>query len=146
MPEITDEDGFIKAGLSSDIMRLSMESKGLLDKKGSIYIGTGESIQVNYGAETVSIAKTTALSCEEDNCVLIVKADSSTEGYDVCWGKITPAMIEDTNTVFSVNAKSAEHADSVTSSVLATYVMYDDSQKDKASQITLDGRLGELGI
>jgi len=38
-----ENQGFILQGLSSDLMRKSMETKHLLQKKGSLYIGTGRS-------------------------------------------------------------------------------------------------------
>ena len=145
--EITDSNGFIKAGLSSDIMRLSMESKGILDKKGSVYVGTGEIIRMNYGAETVNIAKTTALSPGKDGEVLTLVSDGL-ESYEVKWGKITHEMIEDTQAIFSITVTKATQADSVTSSNLSTNVLYDSSQKNKAQadRITLEERLARLGI
>ena len=52
-----DSNNCIPTGLRADIMRSSMENKNLLSKKGSIYVGTGETVTV--GGE--KIYKTKAL-------------------------------------------------------------------------------------
>jgi hypothetical protein len=39
---LTDDNNCIQSGLRADIMRCSMENKNLLAKKGSIYVGTGD--------------------------------------------------------------------------------------------------------
>ena len=46
---LKDENGFIPAGLSSELMRFSAENKNLLTQYGSLYVGTGRTQRVNYG-------------------------------------------------------------------------------------------------
>lgn len=79
-----DSNNCIPRGLRVDIMRCSMENKNLLSKKGSIYVGTGESITV--GGE--KIYKTKALEPGLDGEVLQVK--NGDLGYD----KIQNAAID----------------------------------------------------
>lgn len=43
---LVDTNNCIPTNLRADIMRCSMENKNLLNKKGSIYVGTGETITV----------------------------------------------------------------------------------------------------
>ena len=67
-----DDDGRIVNGLPARVMRMAMESKGLLKEKGSIYVGTGETEEVTVtipgpsGTETISytysIPKTASLN------------------------------------------------------------------------------------
>ena len=64
-----DSNNCIPTGLRADIMRSSMENKNLLSKKGSIYVGTGETVTV--GGE--KIYKTKALELGSSGQVLIVK-------------------------------------------------------------------------
>ena len=60
--EITDSNGFIKSGLSSNLMRLSAESKNLLVQRGSLYIGTGTYQTVEFGNEMARIYNTSVLN------------------------------------------------------------------------------------
>ena len=73
---LTDDNNCIQPGLRTDIMRCSMENKNLLTKKGSIYVGTGESFKV--GEQT--IYKTKALELGGSGEVLQVINGSL--GYD----------------------------------------------------------------
>lgn len=73
-----DSNNCIPSGLRADIMRSSMENKNLLAKKGSIYVGTGESMTV--GGETVY--KTKALNIGNNGEILQVK------NGDLGYGKI----------------------------------------------------------
>lgn len=60
--EITDSNGFIKSGLSSNLMRLSAESKNLLVQRGSLYIGTGTYQTIEFGNEMARIYNTSVLN------------------------------------------------------------------------------------
>lgn len=60
--EITDSNGFIKSGLSSNLMRLSAESKNLLVQRGSLYIGTGAYQTIKFGNEMARIYNTSVLN------------------------------------------------------------------------------------
>lgn len=62
MIEITDSNGFIKSGLSSNLMRLSAESKNLLVQRGSLYIGTGTYQTIEFGNEMARIYNTSVLN------------------------------------------------------------------------------------
>jgi len=62
MIEITDSNGFIKSGLSSNLMRLSAENKNLLVQRGSLYIGTGTFQTIKCGNETARIYNTSVLN------------------------------------------------------------------------------------
>ena len=59
---ITDENNRISAGLRADVMRSAMENKELLAAKGSIYVGTGQTVSVGG----VAIPKTEALNPPTD--------------------------------------------------------------------------------
>ena len=67
---LINEDGFIEPGLSSNFMRLSIETKNLLKNKGDIYIGGSETFRVIYGGEIITFRKTQRLSAGSNNKVL----------------------------------------------------------------------------
>lgn len=69
----TDENGCIRNGLRADIMRCCMENKNLLAEKGSIYVGTGETIVKTGLDDDVEIAKTKALNPGSSGELLMVK-------------------------------------------------------------------------
>jgi hypothetical protein len=73
---LTDDNNCIQSGLRVDIMRCSMENKNLLAKKGSIYVGTGDTQTI--GGQT--IYKTKALELGGSGGVLQVINGSL--GYD----------------------------------------------------------------
>lgn len=69
----TDENGCIRNGLRADIMRCCMENKNLLAVKGSIYVGTGETIVKTGPGDDIEIAKTKALNPGNSGELLMVK-------------------------------------------------------------------------
>ena len=101
---IIDDNNCIPKGLRADIMRRSMENKNLLSGKGSIYVGTGESITV--GEE--KIYKTKALELGEEGEVLQVK------NGDLVYDKIQDGAIDSsvnyTNLVNSVKKLSLQNS------------------------------------
>ena len=94
---IIDDNNCIPKGLRVDIMRYSMENKNLLSKKGSIYVGTGETTTV--GGE--KIYKTRALELGSDGEVLQVKSG------DLAYDKIRDVNFDSntnyTNLVYTLN-------------------------------------------
>jgi hypothetical protein len=103
---LTDDNNCIQPGLRVDIMRCSMENKNLLTKKGSIYVGTGESFTV--GEQT--IYKTKALELGGSGEVLQVingnlgydKIQNSNFDSEVNYSNLTQTMngVELTGTQF----------------------------------------------
>ena len=60
--KLTDsEPGCIAGGLPYKVMRIAMENKGLLDKAGALYCGTGRTISVTVGNDTYNIPETIAV-------------------------------------------------------------------------------------
>ena len=59
---LDDEPGCIAGGLPYKAMRIAMENKGLLDKAGALYCGTGRTIPVTVGNDTYNIPETIAVS------------------------------------------------------------------------------------
>ena len=59
---IIDDNNCIPSGLRADIMRHSMENKNLLSAKGSIYVGTGETVTV--GGEKIYKTRVLQLGSE----------------------------------------------------------------------------------
>lgn len=58
--QLTNEPGCIAGGLPLKIMRIAMENKGLLDKAGALYCGTGKvnTITLNVLSEDGSTTET----------------------------------------------------------------------------------------
>ena len=81
---IVDNNNCIPSGLRADIMRQSMENKNLLSTKGSIYVGTGESVTINGE----KIYKTKALALGAEGEILQVK------NGDLGYGKIQNAAVD----------------------------------------------------
>ena len=54
--------GCIAGGLPLKVMRIAMENKGLLDKAGALYCGTGRIIPVTVGNDTYNIPETIAVA------------------------------------------------------------------------------------
>ena len=79
---IVNGENTIPSGLASDLMRMSMENKNLLETKGSIYVGTGRT-------NKDGVAITEALEPGEPNTVLTVLDNEGTLGYS----KVTPQMV-----------------------------------------------------
>ncbi len=75
MANYTNKDNCIETGLRADIMRCSMENKNLLNKKGSIYVGTGETITV--GGQKIYTTK----ALELGNTGEILQVKDGTLGY-----------------------------------------------------------------
>ena len=72
MADVISTDGFIRNGLPGKPMRMAMESKNLLTKQGSIYVGTGSYKDIVLtgtgdagGTETYRVYETTALNPPE---------------------------------------------------------------------------------
>ena len=65
----TNEPGCIAGGLPLKVMRIAMENKGLLDKAGALYCGTGRIIPVTVGNDTYNIPETIAVDPPSENGV-----------------------------------------------------------------------------
>lgn len=78
--DLNDGNGIIPNNQRADVMRCSIENKNLLNSKGSIYVGTGESHTIyNGGGEGVdiNIPITTALPVGPDGSLLICDNSSN---------------------------------------------------------------------
>lgn len=121
MIEITDSNGFIKSGLSSNLMRLSAESKNLLKERGSLYLGTGTHQTIEYGNDVAEIYNTKVLNpITVAPAVLQVVAAgvlvwsrslSNSNFYTQDTGKIYPISVQSTN--FSETSPTATRATTV---------------------------------
>lgn len=91
MSYIIDNEGIgiIPNNTEAINFRQSVENKNLLAEKGSIYIGTGQYIDLGEGKK---IAKTTALPAGDLNTVLQVG-----EGKTLKYGKVTSDNIDQNN-------------------------------------------------
>lgn len=91
MSYIIDNDGIgiIPNNTEAINFRQSVENKNLLAEKGSIYIGTGQYINLGEGKKA---AKTAALAAGETNTVLQVG-----EGKTLKYGKLTKDNIDQNN-------------------------------------------------
>lgn len=144
---LIDNNNFIITGLRADVMRCSMETKNLLDTKGSIYVGTGrsKSIQVSSG-ETVSVPITAKL--EPNNIYTVL---TSHESYDngLGYSKVTPDMIDPNSGVFHITAQNAVNATNASEAGTATVGLYASSDQSKGTIeeriIELSNRLNNLG-
>ena len=110
-------DGVISAGLSSDLMRLSIENKNLLDTKGSLYVGTSDSVTIRDN--NIPVTKKLSAS-EQQYAVLAVEND------DLVWKKITSAMITDVlaEQDFSSTGLTVRYAENVSLTNKATVITY----------------------
>lgn len=84
-----NENGIIPNNTAAKIFRQSVENKNLLAEKGSIYVGTGEHIDVN---DNESPFTTAALAAGGLNTVLQVG-----EGKTLKYGKLTTDNIDQNN-------------------------------------------------
>lgn len=84
-----NENGIIPNNTAAKIFRQSVENKNLLAEKGSIYVGTGEHIDVN---DNESPFTTAALPAGGLNTVLQVG-----EGKTLKYGKLTTDNIDQNN-------------------------------------------------
>ena len=127
MSYIIDNEGIgiIPNNTEAINFRQSVENKNLLAEKGSIYIGTGQYIDLGEGKK---IAKTTALAAGETNTVLQVAQDG--EGKTLQYGKITTDNI-DQNNFTSPKADKIKVQDNYCSVVQMTQAAYSDlAEKD----------------
>ena len=115
-----NENGIIPNNTSAQSFRQSVENKNLLAEKGSIYIGTGQYIDLGEGKK---IAKTTALAAGDANTVLQVVQDG--EGKTLQYGKLTTDNI-DQNNFTSPQADKIKVQDNYCSVVQKTQKQYDD--------------------
>ena len=124
MSYIIDNDGIgiIPNNTEAINFRQSVENKNLLAEKGSIYIGTGQYIDLGEGKK---IAKTTALAAGGLNTVLQVG-----EGATLQYGKLTTDNI-DQNNFISPKADKIRVQDNYCSVVQKTQKQYDDLTKSQ---------------
>ena len=130
---IPGNDGVISAGLSSDLMRLSIENKNLLDTKGSLYVGTSDSVTIRDN--TIPVTKKLSVS-EQQYTVLTV------ENGDLVWKKITSAMITDVSAErdFSSTGLTIKYAGNVSEASKATVITY----TPENTEDTIESRLQRL--
>lgn len=124
MSYIIDNEGIgiIPNNTEAINFRQSVENKNLLAKKGSIYIGTGQYINLGEGKKA---AKTAALAAGETNTVLQVG-----EGATLKYGKLTTDNI-DQNNFTSPKADKIKVQDNYCSVVQKTQEQYDDLTKSQ---------------
>lgn len=108
MADLKNDNGQIVAGLRADIMRCSMETKNLLTKAGSIYVGTGETDGDHGGAY-----KTKELQCGDAGSVL------TSTGSDLEYKSLT-TLLEGITSTINITVSKASQADSATTATTAT--------------------------
>lgn len=113
-----NENGIIPNNTAAKIFRQSIENKNLLAEKGSIYVGTGEHIDVN---DNKSPFTTAALAAGGLNTVLQVVQDG--EGKTIQYGKLTTDNI-DQNNFTSPKADKIKVQDNYCSVVQMTQAAY----------------------
>lgn len=116
-----NENGIIPNNTAAKIFRQSVENKNLLAEKGSIYVGTGEHIDVN---DNESPFTTAALAAGDLNTVLQVG-----EGKTLKYGKLTTDNI-DQNNFTSPKADKIKVQDNYCSVVQMTQADYNTAVKD----------------
>ena len=119
-----NENGIIPNNTAAKIFRQSVENKNLLAEKGSIYIGTGQYINLGEGKKA---AKTAALAAGGLNTVLQVVQDG--EGKTLQYGKLTKDNI-DQNNFTSPKADKIKVQDNYCSVVQMTQAAYNTAVKD----------------
>lgn len=126
MSYIIDNEGIgiIPNNTEAINFRQSVENKNLLAEKGSIYIGTGQYIDLGEGKKA---AKTTALAAGGLNTVLQVVQDG--EGKTLKYGKLTTDNI-DQNNFTSPKADKIKVQDNYCSVVQMTQAAYNTAVKD----------------
>ena len=123
---LIDSNGFINPGLSSNLMRLSIETKNLLKNKGDIYIGGSEKIRVNYGEEIIIFRKIEKLSAGNNNSVFC-KISSGSGG--ISWSRLNYRYFSSANTypMEVKNAYTAQNAAKVSEASVINYSSSDTS-------------------
>ena len=124
MSYIIDNEGIgiIPNNTEAINFRQSVENKNLLAEKGSIYIGTGQYINLGEGKKA---AKTAALAAGDPNTVLQVG-----EGKTLKYGKLTKDNI-DQNNFISPKADKIKVQDNYCSVVQMTQTAYNSlAEKD----------------
>lgn len=123
MIEITDSNGFIKSGLSSNLMRLSAENKNLLVQRGSLYIGTGTFQTIECGNETARIYNTSVLNpLSAAPAMLTVTASGN-----LAWSRLlnnSNFYAPDTKVVYPISVQRASLSDKASNVAKATTVKY----------------------
>ena len=127
MSYIIDNEGIgiIPNNTEAINFRQSVENKNLLAEKGSIYIGTGQYINLGEGKKA---AKTAALPAGGFNTVLQVVQDG--EGKTIQYGKLTTDNI-DQNNFISPKADKIKVQDNYCSVVQKTQKQYEDLTKSQ---------------
>lgn len=125
-------DGVISAGLSSDLMRLSIENKSLLDTKGSLYVGTSNNITIR---DNNNIPITKKLSAPEQQYAIL-----AVENGDLVWKKITPVMVGSFPYVSDFTGMTVFRANQVSLTNRATIVTY----TEENTEVTIESRLQSL--
>lgn len=137
MVTLTDGNGFIAAGLSSELMRLSAENKNLLTQKDSLYVGTGRKQIVSYGNEAVEIPVTEALNPPTDGAfVLYVDSQGG-----LVWGKAHAGLFADTGT-YDIKTRNAAECDFATVCEEAVSAIYTSENADE----TIFSRMRTIGL
>lgn len=136
MVVLKDENGFIPAGLSSELMRFSAENKNLLTRKGSLYVGTGRTQRVNYGKEIVEIPITEELLPPSFSpAILCVGSDGG-----LSWQKAYPALFSDSS--YPIKTTAAKSSETVKKCSHAVEGEYTSENQEK----TIWERMTALGL
>lgn len=116
--EIIDNNNNLKENIRADILRHSIEAKGLLSQKGDIYVGTGESLTVLSKEGEVKIPKIRKLSVGSDGQIMVLKEING--NIDVAYDYVPPTLMPSycnisvnyaENSDLCVEAETAECAD-----------------------------------
>ena len=95
--EVVDSNGYIRNGLPGKVMRMAMESKTMLQEKGSVAVGTGESIQLSVSTgptgptDTFTFFKTKAVNpTSGQNQVLAFDSANGAHWAEFVWSGAGP--------------------------------------------------------
>lgn len=116
--EIIDNNNNLKENIRADILRHSIEAKGLLSQKGDIYVGTGESLTILSKEGEVKIPKIRKLSVGSDGQIMVLKEING--NIDVAYDYVPPTLMPSycnisvnyaENSDLCVEVETAERAD-----------------------------------
>lgn len=136
-----ENQGFIPQGLSSNLMRKSIETKLLLQKKGSLYVGTGRMDSDSLMITTSLDLPTTFSEGQKFAFTTENTADLGVEYKSI----ITPDFFpNDDSLVYNITAAKAESSEE-SPYPEATHAKYAIFAADSISVFNINSRLQKLG-